>query len=422
MSMSSVRWRFAWLVTCMLVLAVALAQSPDLGPLAPVEEQEAVLGLLPPSAVRYADPAWYDLVSVSHTADGILLELAAVEVDGAGPLGLLQPIIEIYVDLAPGGVEELLPGSTLGMPQGRGWELAYRVTGDGAWLWQVGEDGEAQVPVEAAAGIEGRVLQLAWPSSPDGLPLDLRSVDLYAISGVHDPFREQGWRPFERQASPWAFSSAEDWPPVVDVLPGGAEALEALRITGRLPTPATLARRSLGSWVWWTMMGLGLALGAAGVVWRSRAGSSAGGEIGPKAKADVKPKAKAKAGDFDMRRVAPAKGVRTGRGPRPVTAPPSGGTREVAVDAAPETTTAEGPAGVQPDGQPAAETPRPPRYFFEEDRPHLIDEDEDLVWGDQPEPAPAAIEATETEAGDSTDDVNLSTEAPKDESRSAKRS
>lgn len=418
--MISVMRRLLFLIIVLLMLGVAFAQSPESDPLAPVEEPETVLGLLPPSAVRYADPAWYDLVSVSHTADGIWLELAAVDVDGAGPLGLLQPIIEVYVDLSPGGVEELLPGSTLSMPQGRGWELAYRVTGDGAWLWQVGEDGEAKVPVEAAASIEGRVLQLAWPSSPDGGPLDLRSVDLYAISGVHDPFREQGWRPFERQASPWAFSSAEDWPPVVDVLPGGVEALEALRITGRLPTPAILARRSLGSWVWWTMMGLGLALGAAGVVWRSRAGSSTGGEVGPKVIANARPKAKAKTGDFDMRRVAPAKGVKTGRGSRPVTAPPSGGTREVAVDAAPERSAAEGPASVQTNGQPAAEIPRPPRYFFEEDRPPLIDEDEDLVWGDQPEPA--AIEVTETEAGDSADDVNLSTEAPKDESRSAKRS
>lgn len=430
-----------WLLAGLLSLGTAFAQTPDVAVVEPfvevetTETTETVAGLLPPSAVRYADPAWYDLVSVSHTADGIWLELAAVEVEGAGPLGLLQPILEVYVDLAPGGVEELLPGSTLSMPQGRGWELAYRVTGDGAWLWQVSAEDEPPTPLEAAASVDGRVLRLAWPSSPDGLPLDLSSVDLYAISGVHDPFREQGWRPFERQPSPWAFSSAEDWPPVVDVLPGGAEALEALRLTGRLPTPASLARRSLGSWVWWTLMGLGLALGAAGLVWRSRSGSSSDGrpraeaDAKAKARAETKAKVKARASGFDMRRVAPAKGLRPAQGappqgarPHPKPSPSSDEASERVVDgivdAAPDTGSSGDAGDAAPETAAAREIPRPPRYFFEEDRPPLIDEDEDLLWEDQP--APAASGRTETD--DSADDSSLSTEAPNDESRSARRS
>ncbi len=219
-------------------------------------------GLDRPTATRYADPAWYDLVDVRWAEGGerpaaLLVELAAV--DDERPL--LQPIVEAYLVDEETPWRTLLPGSNTALPADRGWSVAVRVTADGAWAWS--PDGGTAVPRRLVATVEDRTIRLTWPAD---LPTEGGWV---ALTGVFDPFSETGWRSFERAPSPWAFSAADTERPVVDVLPGGTEALEAVWSTGLLPLRQRGGPVGLGSG-WWWLMGLGLALGVAGLVWRRR--------------------------------------------------------------------------------------------------------------------------------------------------------
>jgi hypothetical protein len=228
-------------------------------------------GLRAPTSPLFADAAWYDLLAV-RWVDGptatLEVELAAVDLAGPGPLGLRQPIVEVYVDDGVGGATDLLPGSGLTMPAGTAWRDAVRITGDGVWWWRADEvDGRVTRPVPLPAEVVGRVVRVAWP-----LPLPEASR-LYAISGVHDPFAPDGWRPFGAAPSPWAFASERPGPPVVDVLPGGAAAWADVQATGTLPRvggrTGAAGPRSGAAWLWWTLMGVGMALAVVGVVWRA---------------------------------------------------------------------------------------------------------------------------------------------------------
>lgn len=226
--------------------------------------------LRPPTAPRYSDPAWYDLLDV-RLLEGdpirITVTMAAVDDSGGLPIGITQPIIEVYLDTAPEGVEALLPGSGLSMPLGEGWQLAFRITGDGAWGWQADPQGNvdlaAPVPIEVI--VDGRDLTLLTPfQRPEEPPR------VYAISGVYDPFRPDGWRPLTRDASAWAFSSPTQVVPVVDVFPSDLEQRAAALARGELPRQVRRGPGDLGTWSWIALMLMGLAVALAGVVLRVR--------------------------------------------------------------------------------------------------------------------------------------------------------
>lgn len=227
--------------------------------------------LRPPTAPRYSDPAWYDLLDV-RLLDGdpirITVTLAAIDRSGGLPIGITQPIIEVYLDTAPGGVEVLLPGSGLSMPLDEGWQLAFRITGDGAWGWQAEPGGHvdlaAPVPIEVI--VDGRDLTLLTP-----FPRPEETPRVYAISGVYDPFRPDGWRPLTRDVSAWAFSSPTQVVPVVDVFPSTLEQRAAALARGELPRQRTGGAGDLVTWAWIALMLTGLAVGATGVALRVRA-------------------------------------------------------------------------------------------------------------------------------------------------------
>ena len=259
--------RFGILLAASLLLGLALAQEvPD------AEEIGTPPGLLAPTSPLYADPGWYDLVAVrwvepDATSLWLEIELGAVDVGGFGALGLRQPIIEVYVDDGGGGAATLLPGSGLRMPDGDGWRQAVRVTGDGVWWWEATVDGRGLLPPRPLpVVVDGRVVRIAWPTvRPD-------DGQLYAISGVHDPFSPDGWRPMATDPSPWAFASDTPGPPVIDVLPGDHAVWRQVRETGALvrPSDPPPAQRGAARWRWWVLMGLGFGLASAGLWWRSR--------------------------------------------------------------------------------------------------------------------------------------------------------
>jgi hypothetical protein len=249
-----------------LLLGLAAAQVAD-----EPAEVGAPPGLLAPTSPLYAEFAWYDLVAVRWVEPDasrvwLEVELAATDPAGDGPLGLRQPIVEVYVDDGGGGAATLLPGSGLRMPDGDGWRHAVRITGDGVWWWEAAIDGRGLLPPRPLpAVLDGRVVRIAWPREPPG---DAR---VYAISGVYDPFSPDGWRPLARSASPWAFASEDDGPPVIDVLPGGTEAWERVRDGRALVRDAAASGRGRAAgWYWWALMALGLGLASGGLWWRSR--------------------------------------------------------------------------------------------------------------------------------------------------------
>jgi len=246
---------------CALAASAAAAQSGD------------AFGdgsLRPPTGPRFADPSWYDLVDVTLLAgDPVRIALTLGAIDGSGglALGITQPILEVYIDSAEGGAEALLPGSGLAMPLGTGWQVAIRVTGDGAWAWEAAADGvvdlAAAVPVEAV--VDGTTITVLTPfARPE------EEARLYAVSGVYDPFRADGWRPLSREPSPWAFSSDQQQTPVVDVFPGDSAERAAALARGELPRVDIAGSIAPGSLVWVWLMGAGIALALAGLVLRMR--------------------------------------------------------------------------------------------------------------------------------------------------------
>jgi|GEM_PF-2771576 len=222
--------------------------------------------LIPPTSPRFADPAWYDLVDVvllDGDSVSVRITMGAVDARAGFALGISQPIIEVYIDDGGAGAEALLPGSGLAMPLGTGWRWALRVTGDGAWGWQADAAGDVthSEPFALDARLEGNELTLFTPFPR---PIEGR-LEVYAVSGVYDPFSRDGWRPLTREPSPWAFSSTEQSLPVVDVFPGDADARAAALARGELPRrapPGVIDRRAQ---VWLVLMAAGVVLALVGV-------------------------------------------------------------------------------------------------------------------------------------------------------------
>ncbi|NBC96420.1 MAG: hypothetical protein GVY27_08715, partial [Deinococcus-Thermus bacterium] len=218
--------------------------------------------LVPPSAPVYASRAPFDLVEVRiEDAAELRIEvrLAGIPDPGELPNGLTLPVLDLYLDTADGGREELLPGPGMRMPAGRGWELALRVHGDDAYLVRAETaDGPVQ-PVDVRVRGDRLSLSTGVPR-----PETVRSVQ--AVTGVYDPFARDGWRPLAASPSPWAFASERPAPPVIDLLAeDDAAQREALR---SFVLPDRRAR--FGALPWLALMATGLAVALAGLLLRRR--------------------------------------------------------------------------------------------------------------------------------------------------------
>jgi hypothetical protein len=247
----------------LLAFALALALFVAAGIGAALDER-----LTPPTALRFADPALYEVVAAGALADEVLafyVELGATDPTPGLAVGITQPIVEVYLDVGPGGAEEALPGSGMRMPPGTGWDVAVRITGDGAWAWLADEEGlvDLTAPLVLEAEAAGRTLTVRTPwALPDAAPR------LFVVTGVYDPFADDGWRPLADTPSPWAFSSDTLALAAVDVWPGEAEAVARALETGVFPHRAAAAGDPSQLALWVTLMLVGLVIAVSGLWWR----------------------------------------------------------------------------------------------------------------------------------------------------------
>lgn len=244
----------------LLVLALAALHLQD-----PAGDAIGDGTLVPPTAPIYANTAAFDLQSVTLTSDPKLtvrLELGSLSDAGKLPNGFSGPIIEVYLDTAPGGAQQLLPGSSMSMPPKHGWEVALRATGDEAFAVEAQPQGSPaswpRLPV--AVQVQGNTITLRTTLvRPD-------RAELYALTGVYDPFTQSGWRPLSPTVSPWAFSSPTQQVPVVDLLASNQSA-QRREIDSGVLAPDRSPFQGIG---WLVLMVLGLITAAAGLVVRRR--------------------------------------------------------------------------------------------------------------------------------------------------------
>ena len=275
--------------------------------------------LVPPTSTVYANVAMFDLqgVELEVDPDGAAVlrvtlgalgtsasavgdESAVADADEASPeeneairqgeaeqfevSGLLA-IVDVYLDTGAGGADQTLRGPNMLLPVGAGWHHAVRFSAEGAWgVTYAGAEAQEGAP---EAGPE----QLAEPQTLTHVPLNIErsgnvlsvalpwqfdpeaQVDIYAMTGVHDPFSTSGWRALSESPSPFAFSGGEQIVPVVDLLAVDAETQAAALRSGVLPTPARSAGMSLPLSPWLWLMVAGLALALFGLVLRGRVGA-----------------------------------------------------------------------------------------------------------------------------------------------------
>lgn len=121
-----------------------------------------------------------------------------------------------------------------------------------------------RVPLDVSRNGNVMELTLPWEFDPE------ERLELFAMTGVHDPFSPDGWRKLSELTSPWAYSGAGQISPVIDLLAPDQEAQATALATGVLPVPTrTVSNKLLTSpWVW-LMVG-GLLLAVLGLVMRSR--------------------------------------------------------------------------------------------------------------------------------------------------------
>lgn len=219
--------------------------------------------LIPPTAAIFSSSAPFDLTDVAVLEGDVLtLRVRLGDLSNPGGLqnGITLPVIDIYLDTEAGGNEELLPGPGLRMPEGRGWNVAVRLTGDRAFARRSGDASAVEHAVSVAS--DGDALVVATPfAAPE-------RAEIHALTGLYDPFGPQDWRPLAREPSPWSFSSPERSFPVVDVLADDDAAQRAALQSGVLPAGRT--RNPAAPWL--VLMVLGLVIGAAGLLLRSRVG------------------------------------------------------------------------------------------------------------------------------------------------------
>ena len=259
--------------------------------------------LTAPTAPIYASSAIFDLHEVEVAGDDsgttVKVTLGAIENAAGLPEGFSGVVVDVYLDTAPEGAETTLDGPNMRMPEGRGWQYAIRISGDGAYAVADSERAEAAAtalpgaaapvePADATEAAEAVVEPAEADAEPgpdtlgrvpltisrDGSTLSVRlpwvvedRFEVYAMTGVYDPFTPTGWRPLSTTPSPWAFSGSEQVVPVVDLLAPDAATQERALRSGVLPRPETPA----GSTSWWLLlMALGVALAGAGLWFRRR--------------------------------------------------------------------------------------------------------------------------------------------------------
>lgn len=304
--------------------------------------------LVPPTAAIFSSSAPFDLTEVTLLDRDVLtlrVRLADRSNPGELPNGITLPVIDVYLDTEPGGADELLPGPGLRMPEGRGWEIAVRVTGDRAFATRSGD--AASVEHSVTVTTEGDALLLATPfAAPE-------HATLHAMTGAYDPFGPDAWRPLAREPSPWSFSSETSAFPVVDLLAEDDAAQRAALESGVLP--AGRARNPAAPWL--VLMVAGLAIASGGLLLRSRVGRGIAGstaEEGQAVATDAVP------GDAVPAHEAPS-------GTTPSGTTPSGesavgedrgeaGSAPASPDAAGVVAAEEGPADEE---EPTSELPRP---------------------------------------------------------------
>ena len=231
-------WRARGL-TLLILLALSPAAFADLLSLAdPPGDAVGDGSLASPTAERFSGAHDVRAVRVLDAETlTVQLELAGLAAQrDTNRVG--QPIIEIYLDSAPGGEETLLPGSGMRLAQG-GWEVAFQIAGEHLRVFAAGDaaltgtngDGPTDVTTSLGARLvrEGDLLtvrtRLETPTR----------FSLYGLAGSYDPFSTTGWRDIALSPSPWHFSSPTQTRPVIDVMADGP-ALQARAIrSGVLP-------------------------------------------------------------------------------------------------------------------------------------------------------------------------------------------
>ncbi|HKI56077.1 MAG TPA: glucodextranase DOMON-like domain-containing protein [Trueperaceae bacterium] len=244
----------------LIILAAALLHLQD-----PAGDAVGDGSLTPPTAPVYANTSDFDLQSVSILDDPKLtvrVTLGSLTNPGDLPNGFSNPIVEVYLDTGRGGAHALLPGSTMSMPPKQGWNVALRATGD-----------QVYAVTPQAQGNPG-----SWPHQPATVDVQGNALvihtqlprpdhaEVYALTGVYDPFTSDGWRPLTTSVSPWAFSSSTQRAPVVDLLANGMSAQRRAIDSGVL-IPYRSPTHGLG---WLLLVVLGLIVAAAGLVLRRR--------------------------------------------------------------------------------------------------------------------------------------------------------
>ncbi len=210
--------------------------------------------LTPPTAQVFSTLGPFDLVAVEVTeAPQLVVRVRLGEIPDPGGLrnGVTLPVIDVYLDTAEGGREELLPGPGMRMPPGRGWEIALRVHGDDAYA--VLADDPDGLPRPLTVVREDDVLRIEAPiPAPDEL------YEIHALTGVYDPFSADGWRPLADGPSPWAFASEVPAPPVIDLLAEDDETQRAALQAFTLPS-SPRSDTAVG-WLIAMVAGLGVAI------------------------------------------------------------------------------------------------------------------------------------------------------------------
>ncbi|MEX2542630.1 MAG: glucodextranase DOMON-like domain-containing protein [Trueperaceae bacterium] len=229
----------------------------------PVGDVVGAGSLEPPTAAVYRNLAPFDLLGVTVADEEqltVLIELGSLTNPFELPLGFSLPVIEVYLEGGRGGRAELLEGSRMRLPNGRSWEVALRLTGEGAAAYRASEDGTME-SVTPEVEVDGNVLTV---STPFARPSRAR---VYAMTGLYDLFGTSPWRPVEATESPWAFSNETQRTPVVDVLTDDSSAQRQAVETGVLVAGGS--RATARGAVWLVLMAVGLLVALAGIAMRT---------------------------------------------------------------------------------------------------------------------------------------------------------
>ena len=243
------------MISSLLMIALLTVTDPVGGP--------AGAGTLTaPTSAMYRNLAPFDIREIA-VLDEEHLELRLEMGAWSNPLalenGFSHPIIEIYIGGGEHGNSDLLPGSGMLLPDGESWTVAFQLTGDRARGWFVDASGVNEFEPSLQLLDDHLYVITEQPR--------IETPRLAAVSGLYSPFHQSGWRPLETAESAWAFSSAEQQFPVVDVLALNQEAQAAALSGGVLPvTEVNLIENP--NTVWFALMAAGIAVAGAGLIIR----------------------------------------------------------------------------------------------------------------------------------------------------------